>query len=52
MPLAGLDGVEAANRRAIASAAERCLACRERFTNEWNAERIRAFVPPVLRRQP
>ncbi|MGH2994345.1 MAG: hypothetical protein ACRDL1_12535, partial [Solirubrobacterales bacterium] len=38
----------AANRRAIASATERCLACRDRFTNEWNAERIRAFVAPLL----
>jgi hypothetical protein len=38
----------AANRHVIASATERCLVCRDRFTNEWNAELIRAFVAPLL----
>jgi len=41
-----------AQQRAIASATERCLACRDRFTNEWNAERIQAFVAPFLGRLP
>jgi hypothetical protein len=34
----------ASDREAIQSATERCLACRDRFTNEHNAERIREFV--------
>jgi hypothetical protein len=45
-------GEIAADREAIVAATERCLACRDRFTNERNAERIRAFVEPFLKRRP
>jgi hypothetical protein len=38
----------AADRTAIEQATERCLASRDRFTNEHNAGRIRSFVDPVL----
>jgi hypothetical protein len=38
----------AADREAIAAATERCLACRDRFTAEHNAARIRNFVDPLL----
>lgn len=37
-------GLIASDRRAIAAATERSLACRDRFTNEHNAERIRQFA--------
>jgi hypothetical protein len=40
----------AADRPAIAGATERCLACRDSFTNEHNAARIRAFLEPRIRR--
>jgi hypothetical protein len=39
----------ASDRRAIADATERCLACRDIFTAEHNAARIREFVDPLLR---
>ena len=42
--LAGL----ASDRAAIAAASRRCLACRDLFTTEHNAARIRAFVGPLL----
>jgi glycosyl transferase family 4 len=47
-----LEGVGriASDREAIAAATERCLACRDRFTNEHNAERVRDFVEPLLGR--
>jgi len=32
----------------ISAATRRCLACRDRFTNEHNAGRIRGFVGPLL----
>ncbi|MFL5956876.1 MAG: hypothetical protein ACJ756_05455, partial [Solirubrobacterales bacterium] len=34
---------------ALARATTRCLACRDSFTNEHNAARIRAFLEPSLR---
>jgi Glycosyl transferase 4-like domain len=36
------------DRAAIAAATARCLACRDRFTTEHNAARIREFVGPLL----
>jgi hypothetical protein len=42
----------AADPAAIAAAGERALACRDRFTNEHNAARIRAFVDGFLERRP
>jgi hypothetical protein len=38
----------AADRAAIAAATSRCLASRDRFTNEHNAARIREFIDPLL----
>lgn len=38
----------ASDRAAIAAATKRCLACRDDFTNERNAQRIREFVGPLL----
>jgi hypothetical protein len=38
----------AADRRAIARATAHCLECRDTFTTEYNAERIRRFVQPLL----
>jgi hypothetical protein len=38
----------AADRDAISAATANCLACRDRFTNEHNAARIREFVAPLL----
>jgi hypothetical protein len=46
--LAAISG----DRGAIARATERCLVCRDSFTNEYNAERIRRFVEPRLARAP
>ena len=40
----------AADRAAIAAAGERALACRDRFTNEHSAARIREFVGRLLAR--
>jgi hypothetical protein len=40
----------AADRQAIAAASERALACRDRFTNEHSAARIREFVGQLLER--
>lgn len=36
------------DRRVIAAATDRCLACRSEFTTERAAERIAAFVSPLL----
>jgi hypothetical protein len=41
-----LSGI-AADRPRITRATERCLACRNTFTNEHNARRIREFVSPL-----
>jgi hypothetical protein len=38
----------AADRAAIEAATRRCLACRDQFTYERSAERVRAFVEPLL----
>jgi hypothetical protein len=43
-------GEIASDRAAIAEATERCLSCRDVFTNEHNAERIRRFIEPRLAR--
>jgi hypothetical protein len=40
----------ASDRAAIAAATERCLACRELFTTEHNAARVRELVAPLLPR--
>jgi len=45
--LGGVAGV-AADRAAVAAATERCLACRDGFTTERTAERVRDFVTPLL----
>jgi hypothetical protein len=45
-------GRVAADRAAIAAATERCLACRDGFTTERTAERVRDFVRPLLERRP
>jgi hypothetical protein len=39
----------AADRPAIERSTARCLECRDLFTNEHNAQRIREFVQPMLR---
>jgi hypothetical protein len=39
----------APDRAAIAAATGRCLACRDIFTNEYNAARFREFLGPHLR---
>lgn len=41
----------AADRAALAAAGERALACRDEFTTERTAERIRDFVAPLFERQ-
>jgi hypothetical protein len=38
----------ASDRAAIAAVSDRCLACRDRFTNEHNAARIREFLDPFV----
>jgi hypothetical protein len=38
----------ASDRQAIAAATQRCLECRDRFTNEHIAARIREFYGPLL----
>jgi hypothetical protein len=38
----------ASDRAGIAAATDRCLACRDRFTNEHNAARIREFLDPFV----
>jgi hypothetical protein len=45
-------GRVASDRAAIAAATERCLACRDEFTTERTAQRVREFVGPLLARQP
>lgn len=49
--LAGVAEV-AADRDAIAGATARSLACREDFTTERTAERVRDFVAPLLEQPP
>jgi hypothetical protein len=44
-------GRVASDPATIAAATRRCLACRDRFTNEHNAARIREFVGPLLDRR-
>ena len=48
----GWDDLErvAADKPAIERASGNCLECRDRFTNEHNAERIRDFIRPLLSR--
>jgi hypothetical protein len=43
-------GRVAADRKAIAAATRRSLDTRDRFTNEWNAARVREFVGGGVRR--
>lgn len=38
----------AEDRQAIAAATERCLECRDRFTNEHSADRIAELATPLI----
>jgi hypothetical protein len=46
-----VEDVGEIDRDAIAAATQRCLACRDSFTNEHNVERIREFLEPLLGRR-